>query len=355
MPAHTSATAPVRPSVIRVLLIADTHLGFDLPMHPRVERRRRGDDFFANYERALAPAYGGEVDLVVHGGDVFFRSRVPPSVVEMAMAPLVRVAEHGLPVFIVPGNHERSQLPLHLWSAHPNIRIFDAPRTFLISVQQAKIAMSGFPFTRHIRDAFPELLEQTRYREHDTDLCLLCMHQTVEGAQVGPSDFTFRWGSDVIKGRDIPDDLDAVLCGHIHRAQVLTHDLSSRPLPAPVIYPGSIERTSFAERNETKNYAVCSFSPSYCKDGGLQDVSFTALPARPMMNLIIEYPDPTGLALAEQIKRRIRGLDPDAVVRVHVNGVLSPRDEQLLSAAYLRSLAPATMNISLARPRPDKR
>ena len=63
---------------VRVLLVADTHLGFDLPFRPRIKRRRRGHDFFANFERALEPALEGKVDLVVHGGDVLYRSRVPP-------------------------------------------------------------------------------------------------------------------------------------------------------------------------------------------------------------------------------------------------------------------------------------
>jgi DNA repair exonuclease SbcCD nuclease subunit len=52
--------------VIHVLLVADTHLGFDLPFRPRIKRRRRGHDFFANFERALQPALQGEVDLVIH-------------------------------------------------------------------------------------------------------------------------------------------------------------------------------------------------------------------------------------------------------------------------------------------------
>ena len=56
-------------SRFRVLLIADTHLGFDLPLRPRVERRRRGPDFFANFDRALEPARRGKVDLLVHGGE----------------------------------------------------------------------------------------------------------------------------------------------------------------------------------------------------------------------------------------------------------------------------------------------
>jgi exonuclease SbcD len=323
-------------------------------MRPNSMPTPSGEDFYANYERALAPAYGGEVDLVVHGGDVFYRSRVPASIVEMAMAPLVRVAELGLPVFIVPGNHERSRLPLHLWSAHPNIHIFDAPETFLITVRGIPIALSGFPFARSVRDVFGALTEQTQYREHRADIRLLCIHQTVEGAQVGPSDYTFRWGSDVIRGRDIPDDFDAVLCGHIHRAQLLTRDLANTPLPAPVIYAGSIERTSFAERDEIKSYAICSFSTSLYRGRRMVDASFVSLPARPMVHLAIEHPDPTGRSLIEQIKQRIRKLEPNSVVRIQVNGALSPRDQELLSAANLRSLAPDTMNVSLARPRPSQ-
>jgi len=44
------------PSDIRILLLADSHLGFDLPVRPRVVRRRRGHDFLANYAAALKPA-----------------------------------------------------------------------------------------------------------------------------------------------------------------------------------------------------------------------------------------------------------------------------------------------------------
>jgi hypothetical protein len=95
---------PVEAATVRILLVADTHIGFDLPRRPRVERRRRGHDFLANFERALEPALAGEVDLVVHGGDLLFRSRVPATLVETALAPLVAVAERGVPVCIVPGD-----------------------------------------------------------------------------------------------------------------------------------------------------------------------------------------------------------------------------------------------------------
>jgi len=41
---------------LRVLFVSDTHIGLDWPARPRVVRRRRGDDFFQNFERALEPA-----------------------------------------------------------------------------------------------------------------------------------------------------------------------------------------------------------------------------------------------------------------------------------------------------------
>ena len=43
-----------------MILLADTHLGFDYPIRPRSERRRRGEDFFNNLkhsELSLLQAY----------------------------------------------------------------------------------------------------------------------------------------------------------------------------------------------------------------------------------------------------------------------------------------------------------
>lgn len=345
----------MRHAVVRVLFVADTHLGFDLPFRPRIERRRRGHDFFANFERALRPAYEGNVDLVVHGGDLLYRSRVPAALVEMALAPLVRVAEHGIPVYLVPGNHERARIPLHLWSAHPNMHIFDQPRTFLCTVAGGSIALSGFPFARNVRDRFSQLVSLTRYHEVEADFRLLCLHQTVEGAQVGPSNYTFRSGPDVMRGQDIPADLGAVLAGHIHRAQMLTHDLRNRRLPAPVIYPGSIERTSFAERNEDKGYAILSAGLAGRERGRLVDVSFTPLPARPMVSLVLEAMDPSTTSLMDHLRRQLSALDPNSVVRLQIRGAHATEVREILSAAILRQLAPPSMNISLAPDRAQRR
>ena len=228
---------------LRVLLLADTHLG--LP------------GFFPRFERALEPAFRGDVDLVVHGGDVFYRSRVKPTLVFDAFAPLKRIADAGVPVLIVPGNHERSAIPYPLLAAHPGVHIFDCARTFGLNVRGIRVAIAGFPNERdHIADRFRDLLERTAWRSVAADVRLLCVHQSVEGATVGPSDYTFRRAPDVIEGRSIPSGFAAVLAGHIHRHQVLREDLHGRTLGAPVFYPGSVERTSSAERFESKGFVT---------------------------------------------------------------------------------------------------
>jgi len=126
-----------------VLFVSDTHIGLDWPTRPRVVRHRRGDDFLQNFERALEPARAGEVDVVVHGGDLLFRSRVPAWVAEMALAPLKRIASFGVPVLLVPGNHERGQIPYPLLAMHDGLHVFDRPRTVMLDAGGVRVAFMG--------------------------------------------------------------------------------------------------------------------------------------------------------------------------------------------------------------------
>jgi len=284
---------------VRILLVADTHLGFDDPARPRVQRRRRGPDFFAGFERALAP--------------------------------LLRVAERGVPVFLVPGNHERSRIPYPLLAEHRNLHVFHRPHTFAMTVAGLRVALAGFPFVRRIDLA--RVLDQTGWRRPAADIRLLCMHQAVEGARVGVQDFTFRSGDDVVARHEFPRGLAAVLSGHIHRWQVL-----DRGGAAPVLYPGSVERTSFQERREEKGYLLLRAEPG--PDGGrLADWRFVPLPTRPMR--VVEL-DAHGLGparLEARLRARLAACDPDAVVRVDLAGAT-------LRAGFVRSLAPPGMNVT---------
>jgi DNA repair exonuclease SbcCD nuclease subunit len=334
------------PHDVRVLFLADSHLGFDLPVRPRVARRRRGHDFLASYHAALAPALAGEVDLVIHGGDVFHRARAPASLAYQAFEPLARVAERGVPVFVVPGNHERSRLPYRRHASHRGIHVFDRPRTFGVEVRGVRVALAGFPFERRdVRGRFPELLAASGWEAADADVRLLCIHQCVEGATVGPGDFTFTGGDDVVRCGDLPAGLSAVLSGHIHRHQVLTTDLRGRPLAAPVLYPGSLERTSVAEIGEPKGFMLLRLSGSSHAPRAAWE--FRRLPVRPMLRRELDVRGMDGRALAAAVRALVTAAPADAVLRIRLEGVEPGTDLSPLASARLRALAPDTMNLEV--------
>jgi len=292
------------------------------------------------------------VDLVIHGGDVFHRSRALPSLAFQALRPLVEVAESGLPVFIVPGNHERSRIPHERFAAHPNLHIFRQPGTIVAEVGRHRVALSGFPYQRHrVREHFPRVLEETGWSREEADVRLLCMHHCVEGATVGPADYTFRSAPDVIRGADLPRGFAAVLSGHIHRHQILRRDLRGRILPSPVFYPGSTERTAFAEMGEEKGYLVLEVAPG-CGGGRLVRHTFVTLPARPMLQRDLHPPTRTGgtwnrEALDRQLLDALSTVPGDAVLRIRIHGRLPGGLEPLVGAARLRRMAPDEMNLDV--------
>ncbi|MCC6385842.1 MAG: metallophosphoesterase [Dehalococcoidia bacterium] len=327
----------------RIVLFGDTHLGFDLPGRARIDRRRRGHDFAANFERVLDHIRRTRPHAVVHGGDVFHRSRVPAPVVEEGLSGLAGIAGLGIPVFIVPGNHDRSKLPASLWLGQPNLHVFREPGHMVIEAGGMRIAMGGFPFAwGDLRPRFAGLLAQTALASAEADARFLCMHHTVSGATVGPKGHVFRSGPDVVPMKELPATLTAVLAGHIHRRQELRRE--GRP---PVFYPGSIERTSFAERDEAKGFLDITVAAPGGEAARVVHTEFIELPARPMVD--VELPaclaagDVAGFLAAEG--RRHPG---DAVVRISAAAPAADVVAQL-TADRLRAAFPPSMNIQLAR------
>jgi len=312
---------------MRVLFVSDTHLGIDTPARPRVVRRRRGDDFFRNFERALDVARTGEIDVVVHGGDLLYRSRVPAWLAEAALAPLKRVASAGVPVLLVPGNHERARMPYPLLALHDGLHVFDRPRTVALEARGVRVAFIGFPYTWEVRRRFRSVLAAATRDTPPADVRVLCLHQAVEGATCGPGNFTFRRGSDVIRAADLPRDVAVTLSGHIHRHQVL-----HPPGRPPVIYAGSVERTSFAEAPETKGYVVLRLARS-----GLDGFEFRPLPARPTVTRALSFGGVSATEACARVRMAIDSTPGDAVVQLRVTGPMP----EALTAGALRAMSGA--------------
>ncbi|MHA1450070.1 MAG: metallophosphoesterase family protein [Candidatus Hodarchaeales archaeon] len=262
----------------RFIHTADTHLGINQPRYRTAKDWYRSHDFMKNFEILIDRVKKEDIDFVIHAGDLFNRSKPPASVVKKVIKLLFEVALLK-PVIIIPGNHERSVIKTGLAGSFSQIHVFNRPGTIDLLVNGYSVSLSGFP---NIRDKFPQkfnnLLDQTRYNNRKSDYRILVMHQLLESAKVGRNNFTFdRRNPETLLLSRLPREFDYIALGHVHRFQ----RLYPRHIDVPVIYPGSIERASFAETHEKKGYLVVDVYLEPGKKGSTR-TSFMKLPTRPM-------------------------------------------------------------------------
>jgi DNA repair exonuclease SbcCD nuclease subunit len=315
-------------------------------MRPRVNKRRRGEDFFNNFDSVLSYAKTAKCDLVIHGGDLFFRSKVPQRIVDRVYQTLTNFVNSGIPIYIVPGNHERSRLPTSLFLIHPRIHVFNYPRVITLMVHGAKINIGGFPFTRgNINKIFLSELQRSGWYDHDAHIKILALHQVIEGATVGPAYFTFRNGEDVIARHALPDDATVILCGHIHRKQILKKQIKNTSVQLPIIFSGSIERTSFAEMYEKKGFFHLTFELIKSNKWCLKKSKFIYLPTRPMHDIYIDA-DSSIFRTLSYIKKTIIQLDQNSIIRFKSDKPIRGELVKIFTINKLKPLIPASFNFT---------
>ncbi|MEQ1569269.1 MAG: hypothetical protein ABMA64_26770, partial [Myxococcota bacterium] len=99
-------------------------------------------------------------------------------------------------------------------------------------------------------------------------------HQSFAGHRV--PGFTFRVGrpEETVGEQHLPRWVGPVACGHLHPRQVV------RVGGAEIVCPGSTERTSFGEADQTKGYARWEL-------GAAARSWFVDLPTRPLIDLLV--------------------------------------------------------------------
>lgn len=110
-----------------------------------------------------------------------------------------------------------------------------------------------------------------------------------------------------------------------------------------MFYPGSIERTSFAEVGEEKGFMLLRVDTA---SGGVS-WEFRSLPARPMERHEVNATHMDGAALERSILGIVHAAPVDAVVSIRVAGELIDAHWRVMSAKYLRSRVPETMNLDV--------
>ena len=328
-------------AALRILHTADSHIGADLPRRSGT-RYRRGFDFVDSFRRVLARAAEAAADLVIHAGDLFDTPDPTEGAIGAACEPIGELARAGIPVVIVPGNHERSVLPHLLLLNHPNIYVVREPMTVVIESGGGRIAVAGFPCIRRRSAAeFAAAVEATGWRGIAADVRILAVHQTFEGARCGPANFRFRPGPDVVPRDAVPESFDYVAAGHVHRHQTLWRNGpanrgSAEHRGPPIVYSGSPDRIAFAEMGEPKGCVIVEWVPGQVRP------CFLEHPVRPMAIASVDVTGLTRKALVEAILQRAAELPACAAAQIRLTG-----------RATKRMLAGLQMTARLRAARPD--
>jgi exonuclease SbcD len=323
---------------------ADTHLGFHITRSPVSHpegRRKRSQSISRNFAAVVKYALENEVDLFIHSGDLFNKSYIPRETLDELIQPLVDLANSGLPVLVIPGNHERSQFPFDLFLGLSNVFVFDHPKCVCLHLGGYSVSIAGFPFIREdSKRIFPSVLEETGYRELQSDFNLLVTHQAFDGAVVGPSDFVFgAMRRDTVSRRTCPTDFEYVAAGHIHRYQVLPHPCKPR---LKFVYPGSIQRMSYAEMDEEKGFVYGELLHDRI------ETRFVPLPVYEMEIVEIEAGTLTSQQCEEAIVAQSWRFDENRVIRFNLVGGEKAADYPNMDFVNIRSRLPLALECQFA-------
>lgn len=343
---------------LRILHLADSHIGAQLPARPRTDRPTRGDDFVHSYRRVLLRAREFDVDLVVHAGDVFDEPNPSLAAIAAAGEPLLALAADGIPVVIIPGNHERSILPGSLLFAHPNLFVVRDPTTLRFTLRGRSIAIAAVPcIRRESATRFGPALAAAGWENAAADLNLLIAHQSFDCAVCGSANYRFRPGDDVVDRSSIPDGFHYVAAGHVHRHQGLplghiprtrstrrkepradteVSMFSAKPprddawhdaATDRIVYAGSPDRITFAERDEPKGCVLIE------ECGTALRWRFLAHDVRPMASLPLDVSGLNASQIRHTVLRWLGEQPPGAIAQVRLSGRATPRAMRGLALA----------------------
>lgn len=263
---------------IRLLHFADAHI--DIANYGRHDAETglpmRVMDFLRALDQIVDAAIDEKVELVIFAGDAY-KDRNPQPTFQRAWGErMMRLSQAGIPTLLLVGNHDVAPATGRAHTLHefstlsvPHIHVADrialwTPEQLGLSLQIIAVPWvsrsrliaredSAGKTVEEVYQLIEELVSQriTQLIEKaDPEIPLiLTAHASVQGAKYG-SERAVMLGHELVLSGGLVNHkkLDYVALGHIHKPQVLS-EKDSHP---PIVYPGSIERIDFGEKEDKR-------------------------------------------------------------------------------------------------------
>ncbi len=324
---------------MRLLHFADLHLGVESYGYPDPDTglNSRFLDFLKALDSVVDFALHGDIDLVLFCGDAYRRGHsVDPTEQREFASRMARIASHGIPVFLVVGNHDipkargkASTVDIFTTLQVENIHVASRPGTYRVPTRRGELSIVALPWLSRgamlgredMRGLTMEEVDR-QFRErlrNIIDTCageasppaILAAHLAVMEAKLG-SEREFILGSDpAMPVADLArPPFSYVALGHYHRTQTIGRQ------SIPAVYAGSLQGVDFSDEGVDKGFYEVEI------DGeGPAHFTFHPLPSRPFLTLELELG--TGHSPLETLRNLVEARRPQiegAIVRTRISG-----------------------------------
>ncbi len=278
---------------LRIAHLADTHLGFSAltRLCPTTGRNQRAVDI----EHAFAAAVdhiiaSGDIDLVLHAGDVFHHSRPPMQTLIFFVQQMRRLEAAGIPTIVIGGNHDTPRLRnagsvLDLCAvACRNVQFatgYDWER-FPLILKGRKVVVTAVPHGAFTNEQPPNAM-----LTEGEAVNILVAHGSFDLAVQHDR----RGGADEIEDALLDPRYDYIALGHWH-----IHERKR----ANTFYSGSTERIGLSDLTAKPGYVRVAVG------GDGPAVEHVPLPARDHLTLPIVHGEELGAeAIVAQVVRHL--------------------------------------------------
>lgn len=250
---------------MKIVHFSDTHLGIS------IENTNRENDFYDNFKKVIDDIIFFRPDFVIHSWDLFHYSKPGNKALSIAIEWFLKLSDAGIKTIIIAGNHSTPRListthPFSILEKIPNIYTFYEQK--LDNIEFENINFVCLP---HIYDEayFREELWNSISLKKEWKLNILISHFWLQSKEYDEYTDEISWVNILMQDLEKIKTFDYVALGHYHKNFCIGKN---------ICYSGSIEKTSFNQKDYKIGYNIVSFEPEL-------KVEFKALETRKMIDL----------------------------------------------------------------------
>ena len=301
---------------VQIVHCSDLHLDRNFNVGSMARNYERKRDLDENFSQVVDYAIDNRADLFLIAGDVFDRVMPGNFSRDFLARQLMDLKKNDIPVFVIGGNHDVPKVPevptlaLDVLDTVGLATVFS--RSDVIGQRTLKIAgldvyVSGKSYFSQREGENPIAGQRIPL---DADINILMLHGSLQGLDVFSSVPQLSSQNPFAPG-DIPQKLDFLALGHYHNG------FDRRVGRCLVCNPGSIEKLTWAEINDSKGFYWVELD----RDGSKRE--FVRLETRPMRDEHFaftgeEVDDPTSAVLEFLMGKK----DREAMLRLKLKGLI---------------------------------